>query len=113
MNQSINEKRFAQATWKIMEQLLEVDSLEEALSGSLEIIVKELNSQAGIIWYLDEKTDRLVPIYHIGPSDISGVTVENGMSIEGIVTKTGKSIRIEDASNDARFEGSVSTRMAL
>ena len=107
MNQSINEKRFAQATWKIMEQLLEVDSLEEALSGSLEIIVKELNSQAGIIWYLDEKTDRLVPIYHIGPSDISGVTVENGMSIEGIVTKTGKSIRIEDASNDARFEGSV------
>jgi ABC-type lipoprotein export system ATPase subunit len=100
-------KRFAQATWQIMEQLLEVDSLEEALSGSLEIIVKVLNSQAGIIWFLDEKTERLVPIYHIGPSDISGVTVDNDMSIEGLVTKTGKSVRIEDASKDERFEGTV------
>lgn len=90
-----------------MEQLLEVDSLEEALSGSLEIIVKVLNSQAGIIWFLDEKTERLVPIYHIGPSDISGVTVDNDMSIEGLVTKTGKSVRIEDASKDERFEGTV------
>ena len=101
------EKRFAQATYQIMEQLLEVDSLEEALSGSLEIIVKTLDSQAGIIWYLDQSTDRLVPIYHIGPRDISGITVENGMSIEGLVTKTGQSIRIEDASSDPRFEGSV------
>ena len=107
MNNTKQNKRFAQATWQIMEQLLEVDSLEEALSGSLEIIVKVLNSQAGIIWFLDEKTERLVPIYHIGPSDISGVTVDNDMSIEGLVTKTGKSVRIEDASKDERFEGTV------
>ena len=107
MNSTKQNKRFAQATWQIMEQLLEVDSLEEALSGSLEIIVKVLNSQAGIIWFLDEKTERLVPIYHIGPSDISGVTVDNDMSIEGLVTKTGKSVRIEDASKDERFEGTV------
>ncbi|MBQ6569776.1 MAG: GAF domain-containing protein, partial [Clostridia bacterium] len=101
------EKRFSRATYQIMEQLLEVESLEEALSGSLEIIVKTLDSQAGIIWYLDSGTNRLVPIYHIGPTDISGITVENGMSIEGIVTKTGQSIRVEDASCDPRFEGSV------
>ena len=107
MNNAKQNKRFAQATWQIMEQLLEVDSLEEALSGSLEIIVKVLNSQAGIIWFLDEKTERLVPIYHIGPSDISGVTVDNDMSIEGLVTKTGKSVRVEDASKDKRFEGTV------
>ena len=107
MSNTKQNKRFAQATWQIMEQLLEVDSLEEALSGSLEIIVKVLNSQAGIIWFLDEKSERLVPIYHIGPSDISGVTVDNDMSIEGLVTKTGKSVRIEDASKDERFEGTV------
>ena len=107
MSNTKQNKRFAQATWQIMEQLLEVDSLEEALSGSLEIIVKVLNSQSGIIWFLDEKTERLVPIYHIGPSDISGVTVDNDMSIEGLVTKTGKSVRIEDASKDERFEGTV------
>ena len=70
MSNTKQNKRFAQATWQIMEQLLEVDSLEEALSGSLEIIVKVLNSQAGIIWFLDEKTERLVPIYHIGAPDI-------------------------------------------
>ena len=44
------ESRYTRATWQIMEQLLEVDSLEDALSGSLSIIVKELNAQAGAIW---------------------------------------------------------------
>ncbi len=101
------EKRFTKATWQIMEQLLEVDSLDDALSGSLEIIVKTLNSEAGAIWLLDTKTDRLTPMFHIGPADISNITVENGLGIEGVVTKTGKSVIVEDAVNDSRFEGSV------
>ena len=101
------EKRFAKATWQIMEQLLEVDKLENALSGSLEIIVKTLNSEAGAIWLLDPKTDRLSPVFHIGPADISNITVENGLGIEGIVTKTGKSMIIEDAAHDPRFDGSI------
>ena len=50
-----------------MEQLLEVDNLDEALSGSLEIIISELDSEAGAIWYLDPKTDRLSPVFHVGP----------------------------------------------
>lgn len=101
------EKRFTKATWQIMEQLLEVDNLDDALSGSLEIIVKTLNSEAGAIWLLDPKTDRLSPMFHIGPADVSNITVENGLGIEGVVTKTGKSIMVEDAANDARFDGSV------
>ena len=101
------EKRFARATWQIMEQLLEVDNLEDALSGSLEIIVKTLNSEAGAIWFLDTKTDRLSPLFHIGPADISNITVENGLGLEGIVTKTGKSVIVEDAANDPRFDGTV------
>ena len=101
------EKRFAKATWQIMEQLLEVDNLEDALSGSLEIIVRTLNSEAGAIWLLDPKTDRLTPMFHIGPADLTDITVENGLGIEGIVTKTGKSVIVEDAANDPRFEGSV------
>ena len=90
-----------------MEQLLEVDNLEDALSGSLEIIVKTLNSEAGAIWFLDTKTDRLSPLFHIGPADISNITVENGLGIEGVVTKTGKSVIVEDAANDRRFDGTV------
>ncbi|MBR0466896.1 MAG: ATP-binding cassette domain-containing protein [Clostridia bacterium] len=101
------EKRFTKATWQIMEQLLEVDNLEDALSGSLEIIVKTLNSEAGAIWFLDTKTDRLSPLFHIGPADISNITVENGLGIEGVVTKTGKSVIVEDAANDRRFDGTV------
>ena len=101
------EKRFTKATWQIMEQLLEVDSLEDALSGSLEIIVKTLNSEAGAIWLLDPKTDRLSPLFHIGPADISNITVENGLGIEGVVTKTGKSVMVQDAASDARFDGTV------
>ena len=101
------EKRFAKATWAIMEQLLEVDNLEDALSGALEIIVELLHSEAGAIWFLDRKTDRLSPLFHFGPADISNITVENGQGIEGVVTKTGKSILIKDAAADPRFDGSV------
>ena len=101
------EKRFAKVTWQIMEQLLEVESLDDALSGSLEIIVNTLNSEAGAIWLLDPKTDRLSPLFHIGPADVSNITVENGLGIEGIVTKTGKSVMVTDAASDARFDGTV------
>ena len=101
------EKRFTKATWQIMEQLLEVDSLDDALSGSLEIIVNTLNSEAGAIWLLDPKTDRLSPLFHIGPADVSNITVENGLGIEGLVTKTGKSVMVTDAATDARFDGTV------
>ena len=100
-------KRFTKATWQIMEQLLEVDNLEDALAGALEIIVKTLNSEAGAIWFLDNKTDRLSPLFHFGPADISNITVENGIGIEGIVTRTGESIIIQDAADDPRFDGSV------
>ena len=100
-------KRFSKASWEIMAQLLKVDNLEEALSGSLEIIVKTLNSEAGAIWLLDPKTDRLSPVFHIGPADISNISVENGLGIEGIVTQTGKSVFVEDAASDTRFDGTV------
>ena len=101
------EKRFTKATWQIMEQLLEVESLDDALSGSLEIIVNTLNSEAGAIWLLDPKTDRLSPLFHMGPADVSNITVENGLGIEGLVTKTGKSIMVTDAASNARFDGTV------
>ena len=103
----MEQKRFTKATWQIMEQLLEVDSLEEALAGSLEIIVNTLEGEAGAIWLLDRKTERLSPVFHMGPADISGISVENGLGVEGLVTKTGKSVMIADASSDPRIDGTV------
>ncbi|MBR2606051.1 MAG: ATP-binding cassette domain-containing protein [Clostridia bacterium] len=101
------EKRFTKATWQIMEALLEIDSLDDALSRSLEIIVNTLNSEAGAIWLLDPKTDRLSPLSHIGPADVSNISVENGLGIEGLVTKTGQSVMVTDAASDPRFDGTV------
>lgn len=101
------EKRFRAVTFRLMEQLLEVHNLEEALAGSLEIIVSELQSEAGAIWLLDKKTDRLAPVFNIGPSDISNISIENGIGIEGLVTKTGKSMLVSDAASDPRFDGTV------
>ena len=100
-------KRFTVATWQMMEQLLEVDNLDEALSGSLDIIVNNLKSEAGIIWLLDKKTDRLHPVCNIGSADISNVSIENGIGVEGKVTKTGESTMIADAANDPSFEGTT------
>ena len=103
----MTEKNLAKASWLIMEQLLEVNSLEDALSGSLKIMVDTLEGEAGAIWLLDKKSDRLSPLFHIGPTDISNIIIENGHSIEGVVTKTGKSIMMENAATDPRLEGSV------
>ena len=64
----------------------------------------EFHAQAGAIWLLDKKSNRLIPIFHRGPADLSNLSIENGFGIEGVVTKTGESIRIADAANDLRFE---------
>ena len=102
-----DDKRFRRITFELMEQLLEENNLEEALSGSLEILVRELNSEGGAIWLIDKKTDRLTPVFHIGPEDISNISIENGIGIEGFVAKTGKSMLVSDAASDPRFDGSV------
>ena len=90
-----------------MEQLLEVDSLDEALSGCMEIIIKLLKSEAGVLWFRDSKTDRLFPLYFTGPTDITGVSISSEEGIEGYVISNNKSVQIEDAENDPRFEGTV------
>ena len=101
------EKRFAKATWQIMEQLLETEDLEEALSRSLETIVDTLGSEAGAIWLLDRDAQKLTPVFHVGSADISDISIDNGMGVEGAVTKNGKSVIITDAASDSRFESTV------
>ena len=102
-----DEKQLARAGIAIMEQLLEIDQLANAIAGSLEILVRTLDCEAGVVWYRDPKSDRLIPLYHIGPSDVSNVSIENGIGIEGIVTSSGKSAILADTASDPRFEGTV------
>ena len=88
-------------------QLLQAVSIDEALTGGLEIMVKELDSEAGAIWLLDKKTEKLTPIFHIGEADISNTVIENGAGVEGLVTRTGEAVIVTDTSKDERFDGTV------
>ena len=106
-NKTNNEQKYRKALWVIMERLLEIDSIEEALSGALEEIINVMESEAGAIWMLDEKKGILHPVFHMGQADLSNVYVENGIGIEGVVTSSEKSIMISDTMNDPRFVGNV------
>ena len=99
--------RSNRAIYRVMEHLLDVENIEDALSGALVAIIDILKSEAGSIWLLDRNSDRLKPVFHVGPADISGISIENGFGIEGVVTKTGKSLMITDCENDPRFAGTV------
>ena len=101
------DSRITKATWQIMEQLLEVDNLDEALSGCMEIILKILNSEAGVLWYLDGKTGRLFPSFFAGPKDITGTSIDVESGIEGFVVANSQSVRIGNAEDDPRFTGTV------
>ena len=99
--------RFNQAIWQVTQVLHDEEVLDNALSSCLEIIIKTLGCEAGSIWVLDKKSDRLFPIFNQGPVDISGITIENGQGIAGSVVKEGKSVIVEDTSKDERFSRSV------
>ncbi|MCR5695007.1 MAG: GAF domain-containing protein [Clostridia bacterium] len=102
-----NKKRFAKATWQIMEQLLEADSLDTALSESLSIILREIGGEVGIIWLLDKNENRLRPVFYSGIGDISGISVDNGFGIAGTVTDSGKSVVLDKPHDDPRFDNSI------
>ena len=80
----------------LLEQLLETEELSEALSGTLEMLVGILNCEAGAVWLLDRQSDRLVPVFHIGPVNFTNISAENGLGVEGLVTRNGESVVIQD-----------------
>ncbi len=103
----MDNSKYTKATWLIMERLLESETLDDSLAGALEIIVAELDSEAGAIWLLDQKSGRLAPVFHIGPADISNLSIENGIGTEGSVAKNGKPVMISNTASDSGYEGTV------
>lgn len=92
----MKNKRFIGAMLDLLEQLLETEELSEALSGTLEMLVGILNCEAGAVWLLDRQSDRLVPVFHIGPVNFTNISAENGLGVEGLVTRNGESVVIQD-----------------
>ena len=99
--------RFAQAIWQITQELRDAESLDNALSASLEIIIKTLSSEAGTIWLLDKTSNRLFPVFQLGPVDISGITIENGQGVAGQVVQSGQSVISTDTGRDSSFSPGV------
>ena len=82
-----------QTLWLIMEELRGATQLEDALSGSLDILRKATGSNKGSIWMLDALSERLVSIMHSGTSDSIGESTSIGEGIVGEAAKTGETIR--------------------
>jgi len=103
----VTEAEIQRTTWNISLALLEAETLEDALTRGLEVVVETLNSEAGAVWLLDQSKTRLTPVFHMGPTDISNISVEAGTGIEGLVTESGKPVLIQDTEKDPLFDGSV------
>ncbi len=72
-----------------------------------------LKSEAGVIWLLDRDTNRMVPMFHMGPIDLSNFSVELANTAEGFVTKTGESLLFSADAGDDRWEGNLLTENGL
>ena len=94
-------------TWRIAEQLLDVEDIHEALTGTLNIVVEVLKSEAGAIWLLDGENDTLRLITCAGPADLTDISFGNGVGVEGSVVKNEKSVLISDTDNEPDFVGGV------
>ena len=54
----IQNKIILDATMQIVEMLLETDKFEDALNNGLELIVKGLKCEEGVMWISDENAGR-------------------------------------------------------
>ena len=102
-----NNRKLHDALMTIMESLLEVNNLEDALNTALETLVKALRGGEGVIWVPDQNKDRLYPLVFVGPADISSISIEGASGIEGQVMQSGESTVISDTSSDPRFDISI------
>lgn len=95
------------ATMAIMEELLQTDDVYEVLSKCLDIIVDTLKCEAAVVWIADSRQERLYPLFHRGPSDITGVSVQNGSGTEGQCVTNGETVLLNNTDEVESFEGSV------
>ena len=100
-------KAILDATFQIMEQLLETDNVSDILSKGLDIIASLTKCEAAVVWIADKNAERLYPMFHTGPSDITNVSVPVGTNTEGKCVFGGEAVIINDTSASPDFEGTV------
>lgn len=105
MQKQVEKK--AKVIWEITTLLQNAEDINDALSSCLGIVISALDSEAGSIWVLDKRSERVYPVINHGPVDISGITIEKGQGIAGSVIESGESVIVEDVLKDAHFSQSV------
>ncbi len=100
-------KRNTDLLIRLLQEILEADEIEHALSGSMELLAKALRCEIGVQWLLDRRTGRIVPQFTNGPIDLSNMSAEPGADIESHVIGTGEQIVLEEMVPDERFTGSL------
>ena len=106
-NTGNKNNRYTDVLIQLLQEILVEDDLEHALAGALEILAQALKCDAGVLWLLDRKTDRLVPVFQTGPFDLSNTSIELGTDLESYVTRTGEQIVLSGMLPDERFAGSI------
>lgn len=101
------KNRFSAVLQELFEELLGEENLETALAGSLEILTKALKTEAGVIWLKDKESQTLVPMFQIGPIDLTNFEAEAGNSAENYVTQSGEAVLRNGENTDPGFQGSL------
>ena len=93
------KKHALQSLWEIMEMLHQVDQMESALSGTLDLILEIAECEEGSVWILNREDKRYYAMIHAGKKDISGFSVAAGESIVGKVSAGGASEYVKQGSS--------------
>ena len=108
-----NKNQYTQVIWQLFEELLEEENLETALARSLELLTRVLKSEAGVLWLLDQEAQVLLPMFHVGPLDLSNFSAGLGSDVESYVTQSGDSVLMAQFAPDERFTGTLLDNQGL
>ena len=104
------DKALLNATFEIMEELLQTDDVYEILSRCLDIMANLLKCEAAVAWIANRDKERLYPLFHIGPSDIAGISVPISSNTEWRCVSGGDTIVINKADSGKSSEETVFDR---
>ena len=94
-----NQAKYTKAIWQITEVLRDAEQFDTALSEALTVIIDCIGCEAGSVWFLDKKSNRVQAAFNVGTDSIAGFSVENGQGIvggvpgEGIVVAVGGDVQ--------------------
>ena len=98
--------RFAELLLSVSQKLSGMNSLDEVLTGLVEVTTTELNAERGTLFLNDPETNELYSRVAQGTSHRE-IRLLNNSGVAGHVFTTGESVIIDDAYADTRFNRTI------